>query len=792
MTAPTPKPIFRWLQISDLHVFDCAESNLMTCDFQDLKENFRPDFLVVTGDFRSLNRKSETSFEKTLSYLNAVVDQLWLDKKDVFLVPGNHDVYDYGCREAAITTICAKIGKDSNCYQEYYGKSTLDLMDGFSEYHKFVKAFYGDSLASNDPRIATPAKVFSLPWRNCLNLIFVNTVLVSDGKDHDQLCDIKGLTELNIQNNYPCIILAHHSPDRLFPKHRGLLPGVCKKFHVRAWLSGDAHRYDKKGIDRVDVPNLQTPVFVCGKTAIQTDDNYSAFGAIGYTCHDDGKVSVQAFSYEREAEDKPYRFVHSPKFDLGINQPYTFPLYDTAPNPPLPSAKEVHNPGASLTETDKEDFSYCTPSWDLVVRDQEKQEILQLFSQSTAQICWVIGMAGIGKTTFCMDLCRAMESSNHRIICVCGSPTTGRSNFLSHIAAGLKLNISSQQNVWNSSIIPALKKIKKEQNGTHFPLIYFDNFEDVLALPADDLGHINFYLSGIKSLGYHLLFSSQKMSKAPNLRGTPKSLTPLQYKGAQKSNEQFLSMDSAKLFCSVWGKEPKTDEEWALFRKLIQDLSGHPLAIVLTANMANSSMLGLKAVAEHWYTATSDPEHPNDRHTSLKNALTLLWNRLQGHKGAVQFWALQSHSVLPIPQFMLEDLQGELSEEELTDGMQKLWEYQLISEEDNTISMLPPIKKQFPLLGDTAQAQKSALLLWANSLLQLLDRANNWSNQANNNEAHLQAISLRPQFLYIIDKLKNMEEYSSLFEKLNHATRNYFRSDLSSPEPPSHLPNTPV
>ena len=43
---------FSWLQLSDLHIYKSTDWNIMRNAYQKLAKVIKPNFLVVTGDFR--------------------------------------------------------------------------------------------------------------------------------------------------------------------------------------------------------------------------------------------------------------------------------------------------------------------------------------------------------------------------------------------------------------------------------------------------------------------------------------------------------------------------------------------------------------------------------------------------------------------------------------------------------------------------------------------------------------------------------------------------------------------
>ena len=77
----------RWLQLSDLHMFDSTEMKVQKkALFQQFTNKI--DFIVITGDLHQYGK----DYSLTLEFLNELYSQMKIEKKDIFIVPGNHDV----------------------------------------------------------------------------------------------------------------------------------------------------------------------------------------------------------------------------------------------------------------------------------------------------------------------------------------------------------------------------------------------------------------------------------------------------------------------------------------------------------------------------------------------------------------------------------------------------------------------------------------------------------------------------------------------------------------------------
>ena len=92
--------IVRWIHISDWHVTDppsrdcVAVLKALAKDIEHLNSSlsFCPDFIVHTGDIAFSGQEKE--YDAAIPYLTNVVKAAGVDRTRLFLVPGNHDVYD--------------------------------------------------------------------------------------------------------------------------------------------------------------------------------------------------------------------------------------------------------------------------------------------------------------------------------------------------------------------------------------------------------------------------------------------------------------------------------------------------------------------------------------------------------------------------------------------------------------------------------------------------------------------------------------------------------------------------
>ncbi len=320
------KETIEWMQLSDLHIFESTDWNLMMDGYKKLSKKLHPKFIVVTGDFRHKSYKENEDYSKTIDFLNEIVKIFNVEKEDVFLVPGNHDVEDYDYRAEAIDKIVSDIGRNPEIYTKYL-KPTSNLYSSFCNYKKFVKNFYGTEV--KDGRVSMPERVIALPWKDKINIILLNTALISDGnKNHDEIIDINAFSKIKIDNDLPTIVLGHHDFKSICKSHAERMKRIFGINRVKAYLCGDTHREEIKYIDKYD--NEKIPCIICGKSAVEITDDYSDVGVIEYYLEEDGYTYVRPYKWGEK-----YSFIKADNFLYDIDKDFRFPMLDHA----LPSFK---------------------------------------------------------------------------------------------------------------------------------------------------------------------------------------------------------------------------------------------------------------------------------------------------------------------------------------------------------------------------------------------------------------------------------------------------------------------
>ncbi len=286
----------RWIQLSDLHMFDSAD---VGCQKKALYKQFgkKTDFIVVTGDLHQYC----TDYAMTIDFLNTLVVQFGIEKTDVVIVPGNHDVLTSDKREKAIQ----KIDENIENNPEVYMGELNNLYSGFSNYKKFLGNFYGCFINDND---LLKNKIYI--WKNKLAILCINTALVSDEQHFKpQIIDINGLQKLEDQE-LPCIAIMHHDYYDISDMHKPYINSRFRELGISAVLSGHKHRASNNVID---IGNGEViPNFCCAKSVSQPGDLWSDVGIIEYRWkQNENSVMVIPYVWDRFQN----AFLPTPKFE---------------------------------------------------------------------------------------------------------------------------------------------------------------------------------------------------------------------------------------------------------------------------------------------------------------------------------------------------------------------------------------------------------------------------------------------------------------------------------------------
>ena len=327
------------LQLSDLHIVNDANGlNLTNALLQMAEKTFKPlpkgkKLLVITGDFHFYY---EDNYNTTIDFIKKIVKAMGIElKKDVFLIPGNHDV-------SPAKDKMERMNQENAVFRVNYDISLLQddlyielLINRFNAYSNFCRQL---GIYSEDE---LPGAVHVRTWRRKLNILHLNTCLVADGSKDDQLIDTKSVNMLTKKGRLPYIAIGHNS---FFDLHEDVKVSLSAKFfslNVRAYLCGDRHktetdRYQQHIIlqsgygDRKAIPNI-----VCCKSSTDVKDDYSDVGCMIHVWDEEsGNVGLNTLRW--------YANIDQSKFEIN-NAPDVYSLSNSIGVSEASSAKFVDN-----------------------------------------------------------------------------------------------------------------------------------------------------------------------------------------------------------------------------------------------------------------------------------------------------------------------------------------------------------------------------------------------------------------------------------------------------------------
>lgn len=308
----------RWLHISDLHY-----DREMMGDWPAGQNGFPVtgiDFIVFTGDMHTYGR----DYNEGKRFLTELAKHYNLNpSEDIFIVPGNHDVDPYRVSTKGISAVKLERGrraaernakKATQVVSKSFDDFAIDRLkhlrnapsdvlnaDGshlshrFSEYCEAVESICGPAPFSRDRDPFAYAGAFCRKWKNRINLIHVNSALLSCSDTYRaQILDICAINDLSYNPAFnralPTIILAHHNYAELAAIQREALKPILAGLNVRAYLNGDCHQ---RGEDNI---------LLDGGRAIPCFTAPSIYKAQG-----DDAASIGFYLYEMDTDSPQWR-----------------------------------------------------------------------------------------------------------------------------------------------------------------------------------------------------------------------------------------------------------------------------------------------------------------------------------------------------------------------------------------------------------------------------------------------------------------------------------------------------
>lgn len=402
-------------------------------------------------------------------------------------------------------------------------------------------------------------------------------------------------------------------------------------------------------------------------------------------------------------------------------------------------------------------------------REAEVKEIVGFLSGEPS-VTIVSGAGGIGKTEVCREALRKIKRDGREVVYVETESKITAWAQCDSLASALGVprlahNEGTKTIEYVDYLNHALSRLKR-------PVVYLDNWED--AWNAADRSELtrNDLLDLLKGLLHgkaSVLLSSRE--KARNL-GFPvcrRSISNLGKSGSTELFDEVLRRES--------GENCQLDSKDLARVKLINDLEGYPLAIVLAGSLA--------AAAPSWADVLSGWKSASrglgDKHDSLSKALRMSWNAVANTPYAHELWGVMALTPGDIHEAELDSL-AEFSgttRQSWAVAFERLSDASLISVADGRLTMLRPVREAF---GEYARKDtellKRCVDIVRNHLSDIFEADKTFSG-----ETHAVALEMLPRALYLLEKMLSLYGVNEDTQQFTRELKNHFQFDWAASAP---------
>ncbi|GIP42829.1 putative metallophosphoesterase-like protein YydB [Paenibacillus sp. J45TS6] len=263
-----------FIQISDIHHhfsnYDSLKMRLMLEEYlKELSQGTRFDFVLITGD---LSDKGAGFNDEISGFLDLILSSLNLTRKDIFIVPGNHDLKRNVPRKYVIEGIKASLSKDELDEALKTEDTKGILLESFKDFFEFYKEYTEEDYPRESFHfIKTKGKCNIIHLNTCLTAYTSNeegTLLIGRQKL------IGCLSALKRDPSKINIAIGHHTIDCFHPDEITSIVANFDDFGIDMYLSGHVHK-PKYHIEA----NVHTPYINLVSGATHSDD-YAVGGFI--------------------------------------------------------------------------------------------------------------------------------------------------------------------------------------------------------------------------------------------------------------------------------------------------------------------------------------------------------------------------------------------------------------------------------------------------------------------------------------------------------------------------------
>ncbi|TKH08045.1 metallophosphoesterase, partial [Peribacillus simplex] len=230
----------------------------------ELKDEINFSFLLLTGD---IAHQGDHYNEEVKKFLNDVLEIIDISKKDVHIIPGNHDI----TRDKMRSLIIEGILGSKNASDELDNvdpKTYLGLLEGQSNFFEFYKGFLGTDYPQDELHFLKSSEQY--------NIFSMNTCLISHKKGEEGHLligrkkfyeAIKDMKKLDCENKIN-IAIGHHTLNCIETSERNSILANFDDSKIDIYLSGHVHDPSYN----VTINSSASPFFELTSGAVVSDD----------------------------------------------------------------------------------------------------------------------------------------------------------------------------------------------------------------------------------------------------------------------------------------------------------------------------------------------------------------------------------------------------------------------------------------------------------------------------------------------------------------------------------------
>ena len=332
--------IFRWLHISDLHFGQDSYSvselrRTLPIYLSKLSSQFgKINYIFITGDLRFAKNAPKDYLPETIDFINNIITCLGICKKDVCIIPGNHDITG----TEAVESIINDVYKNYVSYDGIIDKSVFELLkssiiDFENIYQKITTLEYPD--IRENPHFIRDFPMFQI--------LHINTSYLTHKKQSGKniLVGLAKLSEVmqSVNENKPLFAMGHHPLSFLDDTELKQIENLFKSHNVKYYFCGHQHINEINKSATADNKKTFTEFITSSNSEDMKKTPYEMGFQIGTYDTIRDKATIQAYEW------KPRRSMWFPDVSINYSEMiYDVPGYEVWDRPEITRVRDIFVP----------------------------------------------------------------------------------------------------------------------------------------------------------------------------------------------------------------------------------------------------------------------------------------------------------------------------------------------------------------------------------------------------------------------------------------------------------------